>query len=154
MVTIAGEVDAANVHAVRAALEQAIEPGRPHFVIDVRRVVYLDSLGITVLAQCFDRARERGIAVAVICNERMAELLESLGLDMEVSIVRSRDQALESIAEAPPEPAAPEVVPEPPYRAALRAARELIERGAVPPDEQELAMLRRALEDGPPSAGA
>jgi anti-anti-sigma factor len=150
VVTVQGEVDAANVHAVRGALERAIEPARPNFVVDVRRVSYIDSLGITVLVQCFDRARAQGMGVAVICNERMAELLESLGLNAEVAIVRSRDQAL--AASPPPPPPAPPVG-EPPYRATLRAARELVEQGAVPADEEELLLLRRALEDGPPRAG-
>jgi anti-anti-sigma factor len=152
VVTIAGEIDAANVRAIAGALDQAMAHGRPKLVIDMRRVSYLDSLAITVLAQCFDRARERGIAVAAICNERTAALLESLGLDAEVAVVGTRDQALESLA-APvaPAPAAPAA--EPPYRATLRSARELIERGGVPADEQELALLRRALEEAPPPAG-
>jgi hypothetical protein len=117
----------------------------------VRRVAYLDSLGVTLLAQSFAHARERGVAVAVICDERTAELFETLGLDAEVAIVQSRDQAL-----AMPVPAAPSAEPEPaaepPYRATLRAARELVQSGAVPPDDEELTLLRRSLEEAPPPA--
>jgi anti-anti-sigma factor len=145
IVTISGEVDSANVHAVKEPLHRWADAGRAHFVVDLRRVVYLDSLGITMLAQSFERARASGSAVAVISGERTAELLESLGLDADVSLVRSRDQAL-----ALPQPESEEEVaaaPEPPHRRTLRAARELIESGSVPGDEEELLRLRRALED-------
>jgi hypothetical protein len=103
-----------------------------------------------VLAQCFDRARAQGMSVAVTCNERMAELLGSLGLDAEVAVVATRDEAL--ALSGSPAGAAPEG--EPPYRSALRAARQAIEGGSVPADDEELALLRRALEEAPPAQGS
>jgi anti-anti-sigma factor len=150
IVTISGEVDAGNVHAVKEPLARWADAGRAHFVVDLRRVVYLDSLGITMLAQSFDRARDAGSAVAVVCGDRTAELLESLGIGADVSVVRSRDQALALQDEAEP----PAAEPEPPHRATLREARRLIQSGRVPADDPELKLLRRALEEAPPPGGA
>jgi anti-anti-sigma factor len=145
IVTISGEVDAANVPAVRRPLEQWAAAGRGHFVVDLRRVEYLDSLGITMLAQSFDAARAAGSTVAVVCGERTADLLESLGLGADVSIVRSRDQAL-SAAEGRPESQTDlESITE--DQMALRAARKVVESGRVSPDDSQLQLLQRALEE-------
>lgn len=148
IVTVSGEIDAANVPAVKKPLEQWAAAGRQHFVVDLRRVEYLDSLGITMLAQSFDYARGAGSMVAVVCGEKTADLLDSLGLGTDVSIVRSRDQALAVQGSGSPgDPETPAA-----HRATLRAARELIQTGQVPADDEELILLRRALEEAPAPA--
>lgn len=148
VVTVTGEVDGATVHAMRSGIEEATaRVARDRFVLDVRRVTYLDSLGITVLARCFDQVRALGSRVTVVCGDRTAALLESLGLDAEVAIVGNRDQAL-ALVDPPPaeQPPAPEAA----HVAVLRRARELIESGTIPADDPELARLRFTLEDAPP----
>ncbi|MEA2425475.1 MAG: hypothetical protein QOH13_1885 [Thermoleophilaceae bacterium] len=147
VVTVTGEVDGATVHAMRSGIEEATARiARDRFVLDVRRVTYLDSLGITVLAQCFDQVRALGSHVTVACGDRTAALLESLGLDAEVAIVGDRAQALALVDPPDEQPPAPEAA----HVAVLRRARELIESGTIPADDPELARLRFTLEDAPP----
>ena len=150
VVTVSGEVDAHSVPAMRAALEAAAAKRSPRLVVDVRRVSYLDSLGITALAQGFDLARAAGASVTAVCGERTAVLLQSLGLDEVVAIVDSRERAL-AVAGLPSAPA-PATEAAPQYRALLRSAREAIESGVVPAEDEELVRLRFALDEiTPPS---
>ncbi|MEA2494315.1 MAG: hypothetical protein QOJ29_2226 [Thermoleophilaceae bacterium] len=155
VVTVSGEVDAATVPAMRVGLENAAREMRPRYVVDLRRVTYLDSLGITVFVQAFDRVRAAGSTVTVACNATTAALLESLGLEAEIAITATRDEALsldESQLKPPSNPELP--VLDPSYRSALRKAREVIESGVVPTDDDELMRLRFALDDLPPTASA
>jgi anti-sigma B factor antagonist len=147
VVNVVGEVDAATVPALRAGLADAATLRRPRYLVDLRRVTYLDSLGITALAQAFDQVRAQGGAVTAICGDRTAALLESLGLDAEIAIAGTRDQALALVDQSLQRGPASEA--DPSFRAPLRAARELIESGAVPVDDEELMRLRVALEEFP-----
>lgn len=144
MVGVRGEVDAAAAPRLEEVLLGAAEAAR-RVVVDLRRVDYIDSLGFTALTRTLDAVKARGGKLAVVCEPRLAGLFEVLALDTEFHVTEELDQGVkDALAQKTGSHAA---LGEQPWQAVLRAAREAIESGMVPPGDDELAHLRRALDE-------
>lgn len=144
MVGVRGEVDASTVPRLEEALLSAAETAR-RVVVDLRRVDYLDSLGFTALTRALDAVKARGGKLAVVCEPRLAGLFEALALDTEFHVAEELDQGVQdALAQKTGSHAA---LGSRPWGPVLRAAREAIESGLVPPDDEDVAHLRRALDE-------
>lgn len=84
---VAGEVDFSNNAELAAALEERLEPGAGRLTVDLSRVDYLDSAGLSVL---FAHAQQ----IEVIASPLLAPVLEVSGL--------SRLTAVRVVASPPP----------------------------------------------------
>lgn len=81
VLSVVGEVDLSNSGELAAALEEGLDPSAGRLTVDLSRVWYLDSAGLSVL---FAHAREIEVVVASL----LAPVLAVSGL-AEVAAVRS-----------------------------------------------------------------
>ena len=63
-----GEMDAATAPQFRDALVEALEEGLVWILVDLRKVEYIDSVGLGILMGAAKRANEHGGELAVICQ--------------------------------------------------------------------------------------
>jgi anti-sigma B factor antagonist len=66
IVAPAGEIDLLTAPAVQQSVEELLDRGFRHVVIDLRRVEFLDAQGIRVLLAVDSRARGLGAPVSIV----------------------------------------------------------------------------------------
>lgn len=77
----------ANAAGVRSALEQRIAAGTTRLVLDLARVEFADSSGLTAILACITSARRRGGDVALLSpTPRVRALIELTRLDDVVTV--------------------------------------------------------------------
>lgn len=82
MVTVGGEIDLYTAPQLRDALVGALEDGARRLVIDMSRVEFCDSTGISVLLSAMKRSRDKeGDLELVAPKPAVTKVLEVTGLD-------------------------------------------------------------------------
>ena len=104
-VTVAGEIDIATVARLRERLFELAASGQP-LIADLDQVkLPSDSAGLAALVGAARRAAAHGASLHVICTRpRTRQLFRLAGLDRQIPLARTLDEALESAA-APGTPA-------------------------------------------------
>jgi anti-anti-sigma factor len=103
-VTVAGEIDIATVARLRERLFELAASGQP-LIADLDQVSFIDSAGLAALVGAARRAAAHGASLHVICTRpRTRQLFRLAGLDRQIPLARTLDEALESAA-APGTPA-------------------------------------------------
>jgi anti-sigma B factor antagonist len=103
-VTVAGEIDIATVAGLRERLFELTASGRP-VVVELDQVSFIDSTGLAALVGAARRAAAHGASLHVICaRPQTRQLFRLTGLDHQIPLARTLDEALESAA-APGTPA-------------------------------------------------
>lgn len=99
-----GEIDYAVSAQLRQRIDERIDDGARHLILDVSTVAFLDSTAIGVLVGAVMRLRELGCgSLNVVCpdeNERIQGIFEIAGVDTLIALHRSRENALMSLAAA------------------------------------------------------
>jgi anti-anti-sigma factor len=98
-----GEMDAATVSRLDAALDQSIAEHETHVVLDARAVTFVDSTGVTSLIsglRRLNRSRRR-LALAFPPGSPLHRALEVTGLDHTFECHGSVDDAVQTLAGAP-----------------------------------------------------
>ena len=85
LLEIEGDIDHGTCGAVEAALNEAFDLGRPVALIDLSRVGYLDSGGISVLLSGARRLRADGWLGVIGPNDDVRRLLTLVGLFLDPS---------------------------------------------------------------------
>jgi anti-sigma B factor antagonist len=67
-----GEIDLATAPEVQSRAVALLDQGHEHVVIDLRRVSFIDSMGISALLSATQRARELGARFSVILGDKSA----------------------------------------------------------------------------------
>jgi anti-sigma B factor antagonist len=81
VLTVAGDVDAANAHQLREAVIHALDGGSPVVVVDLTEVGYVDSVGLGTLVVCLKRAAEQQTALRlVVTSPQIEKVLKITGL--------------------------------------------------------------------------
>lgn len=81
LVTVGGGIDMVTTPNLRAFLQQQLEQAGSLLVIDLREVRFLGSSGLAVLVEILGTARERHLALRLVCNSReVTRPLEATGL--------------------------------------------------------------------------
>ena len=94
-----GELDAYTVSQFRDALGGLAS--KPHLVIDLSGVPFMDSAGLGALIGGIRRAREAGGDVAVACSRpTLTRLLHTTGFDRIVSVTETVEEAATALAES------------------------------------------------------
>ncbi|CAN3128657.1 STAS domain-containing protein [Mycobacterium sp. smrl_JER01] len=94
VVSVSDVVDAATAPEVGSALDAVFDGAPPAVVVDLNAVTFLASAGMTVLVQARERAgTDIGFAV-VAATAPTRRPLTLLGLDSELSLCSSVDEAL------------------------------------------------------------
>jgi anti-sigma B factor antagonist len=80
---------------LRSRIEQVLQDGRRHLVVDLADVSFMDSSGLSVLVSGFKAMREGGGEMSVVCpNAAIAKIFSITGLDRVFPIHPSLDEAL------------------------------------------------------------
>ena len=93
LLDIEGDIDHSTCGGVGAALDEIVDQGRPIVLIDLSKVAYLDSGGISVLLSGTRRLRDTGWLGVIGPNNNVRRLLELVGLFVDPSF-RSFDDRL------------------------------------------------------------
>ena len=94
IVTVTDAVDANTAPELGAAIDRALDPQPPALVIDLTAVTFLASAGMTVLMKGRERAGS-GVGFAVVADgPATARPLRTLGLDGELGLCPTLDEAL------------------------------------------------------------
>jgi anti-sigma B factor antagonist len=81
VVTVAGEIDIATYHQLRAMLITAVDAGPGSVVVDMEAVEWIDSTGLGTLVGAYKRARDKGGTVQVAAvPDRIAKHFQVTGL--------------------------------------------------------------------------
>lgn len=97
VVTIIGELDMASVHTAEPVVADAVSRGKP-VVIDLSRLSFFSSAGLTVLARLDDRRRHEPLDVRLVADQRVVVLpLRLTGLQGLFPIHPTLDDAVAAI---------------------------------------------------------
>jgi anti-anti-sigma factor len=80
VVRVHGDVDAASVGELRAALDQAIADGATDLRVDLTAVPFLDSTGLTALIEASTKLEGRGTVVVTAASAPVRRTIEMTGL--------------------------------------------------------------------------
>jgi anti-sigma B factor antagonist len=95
ILSVAGDLDIVSAPRLGSALEAA-EPGKLGVVVDMSKVAFLDSGGLSVLVGAQKQADERGTQVRFVADEpRVLRVLEITGLDVVFSVYPTVEKAVE-----------------------------------------------------------
>lgn len=95
VVVAIGEVDVFTAPALDAELYRLIEDGKVSIVVDLSRVDFLDSTGLSVLVKALKRIREvDGTLDVVVTADRVAKVFRLTGLDALIPLHASVAEAL------------------------------------------------------------
>ncbi len=98
MVTVGGEVDLYTAPQMRDGLLGALDDGARRLLVDMSRVEFCDSTGISVLLSAMKRARDKGGDLELVApRPAVTKVLEVTGLD-EVFVVHADPEALPVVA--------------------------------------------------------
>lgn len=96
---IVGEIDHGNASTVGATIDKLIEQKQRTILLDLTRVEYMDSGGISVLLSALRRLREGGWLGVINPNDNVRRLIQIVGLTLDASF-RVFDSAAEAEAAA------------------------------------------------------
>ena len=93
-----GEIDAHTFEELEDALNEAIEAGALHIIVDLSGVSYISSAGMGILIASQGELEDRGGGFALVNPvPAVAQILSSAGLDDLFIIARSTDNALREL---------------------------------------------------------
>ncbi|MDA8370132.1 MAG: STAS domain-containing protein [Nocardiopsaceae bacterium] len=92
VVTVRGEIDLYTAPQMHSALVDALGDGAQRLIVDMSRVEFCDSTGISVLLSAMKRAREKdGELELVAPKPAVMKILEVTGLDAVFTIQETTD---------------------------------------------------------------
>ena len=95
VLSVAGDVDAANAHLLREAVISAIDSGPQAVVVDLTQVGYVDSVGLGTLVVCLKRAAEQRTALRlVVTSPQIEKVLKMTGLLTVFDVYVSQQSAI------------------------------------------------------------
>jgi len=83
VLTVKGEVDVTTTPRVRAQLISLLSEGKPHLIVDLEGVDFLDSSGLGALVAGLKLARSRSGELRIVCDRQRSvrKVLEVTGLE-------------------------------------------------------------------------
>jgi anti-sigma B factor antagonist len=97
VVEVGGEVDVYTAPRLREAVVTAIESGSTRLVIDVDKVVFLDSTGVGVMVGALKKVRSAGGTLDIVCTQpRLLKIFDITGLDKVFGLHASVSDAVKS----------------------------------------------------------
>jgi anti-sigma B factor antagonist len=98
VIALVGQVDLYSAPEFKQRTAEVIEQGKSRIVVDLSRVSFMDSTGLSVLVGALKRLRLVGGALAVVsANEDTLRLFEITGLNASFPIAPSREQAVQAL---------------------------------------------------------
>jgi anti-sigma B factor antagonist len=79
---VGGEVDAYSAPKLSERIDEIVDNGEHHLVVDLGGVDFIDSTGLGVLVSGHNKARQAGGRLDLVCNvDRIIKLMRITGLD-------------------------------------------------------------------------
>jgi anti-sigma B factor antagonist len=101
LIAVQGEVHVSTAPEFSERLNEAIANGNTGVVIDMDKVDFIDSTGLSVLLNALRRVtRQRGALALVVSNPTVLRLFEITRLDTTFEIANTRDEAVERVRAA------------------------------------------------------
>ncbi|MBB5159831.1 STAS domain-containing protein [Saccharopolyspora phatthalungensis] len=100
LVEVAGEVELLNAPQVESELMAALDERPAVLVLDISGVTFLSSAGLAVLVRGRHRAGERTRFRVVANGAATLRPIQLTGLDQEIDVVTSREQAMAMAGDA------------------------------------------------------
>jgi len=98
LITLSGRMDAQTAPPVREALQGQIDAGRSMLVVDMARVDFVDSSGLSVLVSSMKRSRQAGGDLILAgLNPQVRVIFELTRLDRAFEIYADPEMALAAI---------------------------------------------------------
>lgn len=92
IVAVRGEIDLYTAPQLRSEFVHALDNGARRLIVDMSRVEFCDSTGISVLLSAMKRSREKGGDLILVApNPAVTKILEVTGLDAVFSVHESID---------------------------------------------------------------
>ncbi len=93
-ISLQGDVDMATTRHVETAVTSELDNGSDWLLVDMRRVTFVDSTGVTALFRAHEEAEGRGGALRVVVGEGpVRRVLSVSGIDQLVRVFDDPDQA-------------------------------------------------------------
>ena len=95
VVELSGEIDLATHEDVAADIQACLDHEPPSLVVDMSRVRFIDSLGLSILIQAYEKARQRAVDLRIVANTtQVTKPLRLTGLDQYLPLSSSMVDAL------------------------------------------------------------
>ena len=99
--TITGELDQATASELREPIQKAIADGIRAVMVDMSECGFIDSTGLGVIVEAWKALQERNgtsASFSICCAEpEVKRLLEVTGLDQEIAIRDTREEAVAAL---------------------------------------------------------
>lgn len=93
-----GDVDLGNAPQLRAVLAPILEGEKPRLLVDLTGVSFMDSTGVGIMVNAYNRVREKGGAIAFCCTPpRVHRVLQISGLLSKLPLFEARGAALAAL---------------------------------------------------------
>jgi len=103
VIAVAGEIDLFTAPDLKQAASVAIDDGARSIVVDLTETRFLDSTGLGVLIGIAKRLRPAGGDIAIVNTEpSTAATFAITGIDDLVTVVETREQALDALGSVVP----------------------------------------------------
>lgn len=107
VITLIGPVDSATYEEFKNALTPLCRGNAPQLAIDCRHLTYINSKGIGILANLHRQAMiQMGNVALFSVSRRIQKTLDLLGLGKRLRLFDTREEALQSFSQTPPDAAA------------------------------------------------
>lgn len=98
LVEVDGEIDVYTSPKVKEAINELIEKGHYHLVINLEGVRYIDSTGLGVLIGALKKVREHDGNISLICtNPQIKKIFNITGLVKIFGISKNEEEALKNL---------------------------------------------------------
>lgn len=99
VVEVQGEIDVYTSPRVKEMINELIEQGKFHLIIDLEGVRYIDSTGLGVLIGALKRVREHEGRILLICtNPQIKKIFNITGLVKIFEIYKDEAEAIAALA--------------------------------------------------------
>ena len=100
IISLEGDLDASTTAEVRAELRRRLRGGKTRFILDISKVDFIDSSGLSVLVTALKSAREMGGDIALLNPTAQAKaLIELTRLHRIFEIYEDEDDAVAAFQE-------------------------------------------------------
>jgi anti-sigma B factor antagonist len=101
VIDVSGEVDIYTTPQFKEAVNEILQQGHIHIIINLTDVSYMDSSGFGTLLSATKRLRPQNGGIYLVgCNEAVSRMLDITRLNTIFTVVHTEEEAVASVAES------------------------------------------------------
>lgn len=94
---LTGLLDAFSEPTFRKVLEQCLDDGPSHIILDLSKIDFVDSSGLGALVQLVKKAKDSNGSLQIVTNARVTQTVKLVRLEKFLSLRPSVDDALKEL---------------------------------------------------------